>query len=108
LDEKYFNEINKTLVNSWIFCDCNRPIKRYMSFSNQLTIQLFTRKYNEKTKNLFRIAYKFIPNLQTTIKKLIVIQDSSLSYIGGYLLRLKVSNGYNLRLYGESMKVFKR
>lgn len=78
-----------------------------MSFGNELNIKLMTRKFSEKTKNVFRIAYKFVPNLQSSMKKLIVIQDSSLSYIGGYLLSLKVPNAHNLRLYGESMKVDK-
>ncbi len=105
MEEKFFNEINSTDENAWVFCDCNKPLKRYMSIGNELKIKLLTRSNKENTKNLFRIAYKFIPNLRTTVKTVQVIQDSSLSYIGGYLLHVKVPSDTNLRLFGESIRV---
>ena len=103
--------------SEWIFCACHRPVRTYVSLTNELTIGYFvgeaslvanagsSRPHQHQHANSFHIAYKFVRAEHTQASSVRLVQDQHTSLINGYDTRVRVPAGNHLRLYGKSAKV---
>lgn len=97
-----------TIEAEWMFCDSNRPFKRYMSLTNALNISnvLNGVKTDEVTSPTYKIHYRFLDTQFSQNGAVRVVQDSEkLSSINGYVHTVRVPASHHLRFMGRSNKV---
>ncbi len=92
-----------------MFCDCNKPFKKYISFSNEIsiTIMLPTSITDLEMQSLiYSIDYKFLDAEFTQNGQIRIVQDGQmLSPINGYLHTIRVPAMHHIRLFGKSIQV---
>jgi hypothetical protein len=108
IDTEFYIQMMKNKTD-WIFCDSNRPFKKYISLSNELTLS--TRLNNPDLRNFqnpmpdYLIHYRFLDTEFTENGQIRVVQDiEKLSPINGYLHTIKVPASHHLRITGKSNK----
>lgn len=96
------------MSKNWIFCGCVKPVKIYLSLTNELSIKhlLSQRDQFSQDINYFKLSYRFVPAEHTGLDNLRVVQNNiKTGFIGGYILNIQVPANNHLRLYGKSAKV---
>lgn len=105
--DKSFYEAMMTNSTEWMFCDSNRPFKKYLSLTNALQISnvLNGVKTNEVASPTYIVHYRFLNTQFSQNGAVRVVQDSEkLSSINGYLHTVRVPAKHHLRFMGKSNK----
>jgi hypothetical protein len=101
------NDPSSKANSEWIFCACNRPVRTYISLTNELNIKYFltsSQKMHRYGVNSFNLVYRFVPGEFSSNNNLRIIQDQVTSFIGGYYLNVRIPADNHLRLFGKSSK----
>ena len=91
-----------------MFCDSNRPFKKYLSLTNSLSITnvLNGIKTDGISSPTYKVTYRFLDSEFNNNGAVRVVQDrEQLSSVNGYLHSVRVPANNHLRFTGKSTKV---
>lgn len=90
----------------WVFCDCNRPYKKFLSLTNELSISNHMIDTITDINQSYSLDYKFLESEFKETGEIRVVQDAEkLSPVNGYLHTVRVPANHHLRISGRSNKV---